>query len=63
MVSKCSTSYIALSPKVADVKGGNPKAINKLVGLVRKATMSRADPATIKQILEKQLSLSLSSTS
>ncbi|XP_040822757.1 glutamyl-tRNA(Gln) amidotransferase subunit B, mitochondrial isoform X1 [Ochotona curzoniae] len=48
---------------VADVKGGNPKAINKLVGLVRKATMSRADPATIKQILEKQLSLSLSSTS
>ncbi|KAK2500286.1 hypothetical protein MC885_017584 [Smutsia gigantea] len=43
-------------PQVMDVKKGNPKAINKLIGLVRKATLSRADPTVIKEILEKQLS-------
>nr|XP_012325457.1 glutamyl-tRNA(Gln) amidotransferase subunit B, mitochondrial isoform X4 [Aotus nancymaae] len=42
---------------VMDVKKGNPRAINKLIGLVRKATLNRADPAVIKEILEKQLSL------
>lgn len=42
---------------VMDVKKRNPKAINKLVGLVRKASLSRADPALIKEILEKKLSL------
>nr|XP_012639167.1 glutamyl-tRNA(Gln) amidotransferase subunit B, mitochondrial [Microcebus murinus] len=41
---------------VMDVKKGNPRAINKLIGLVRKATLSRADPAVIKATLEKQLS-------
>ncbi|XP_017375568.1 glutamyl-tRNA(Gln) amidotransferase subunit B, mitochondrial-like isoform X2 [Cebus imitator] len=41
---------------VMDVKKGNPRAINKLIGLVRKATLNRADPAVIKEILEKQLS-------
>nr|XP_040149128.1 glutamyl-tRNA(Gln) amidotransferase subunit B, mitochondrial isoform X2 [Ictidomys tridecemlineatus] len=40
---------------VMDVKKGNPRAINKLIGLVRKATLSRADPALIKDILEKRL--------
>ncbi|XP_069349240.1 glutamyl-tRNA(Gln) amidotransferase subunit B, mitochondrial isoform X2 [Eulemur rufifrons] len=42
--------------QVTDVKKGNPRAINRLIGLVRKATLSRADPAVIKAILEKQLS-------
>lgn len=42
---------------VMDVKNRNPKAINKLIGLVRKASLSRADPALIKEILEKKLSL------
>ncbi|XP_029412622.1 glutamyl-tRNA(Gln) amidotransferase subunit B, mitochondrial isoform X2 [Nannospalax galili] len=41
---------------VIDVKEGNPKAINKLIGLVRKASLSRADPVLIKKILEKKLS-------
>ncbi|XP_010336903.2 glutamyl-tRNA(Gln) amidotransferase subunit B, mitochondrial isoform X3 [Saimiri boliviensis] len=41
---------------VMDVKKGNSRAINKLIGLVRKATLNRADPAMIKEILEKQLS-------
>ncbi|XP_029796018.1 glutamyl-tRNA(Gln) amidotransferase subunit B, mitochondrial isoform X1 [Suricata suricatta] len=41
---------------VMDMKRGNPRAINKLIGLVRKATHSRADPTVIKEILEKQLS-------
>uniref|UniRef100_A0A8D2D0F9 Glutamyl-tRNA(Gln) amidotransferase subunit B, mitochondrial n=1 Tax=Sciurus vulgaris TaxID=55149 RepID=A0A8D2D0F9_SCIVU len=40
---------------VMDVKKGNSRAINKLIGLVRKATLSRADPALIKDILEKRL--------
>ncbi|XP_006884564.1 PREDICTED: glutamyl-tRNA(Gln) amidotransferase subunit B, mitochondrial [Elephantulus edwardii] len=37
------------------VKNGNPRAINKLIGLVRKATQSRADPTVIKKILEEKL--------
>ncbi|XP_036097045.1 glutamyl-tRNA(Gln) amidotransferase subunit B, mitochondrial isoform X1 [Molossus molossus] len=41
---------------VMDVKKGNPRAINKLIGLVRKASLNRADPTVIKEILEKQLS-------
>ncbi|XP_026355259.2 glutamyl-tRNA(Gln) amidotransferase subunit B, mitochondrial isoform X1 [Ursus americanus] len=41
---------------VMDVKRGNSRAINKLIGLVRKATLSRADPTVIKEILEKKLS-------
>lgn len=45
-----------LSLKVMDMKRGNPRAINKLIGLVRKATLSRADPTVIKEILERKLS-------
>uniref|UniRef100_A0ABI7Y2K1 Glutamyl-tRNA(Gln) amidotransferase subunit B, mitochondrial n=1 Tax=Felis catus TaxID=9685 RepID=A0ABI7Y2K1_FELCA len=41
---------------VMDMKRGNPRAINKLIGLVRKVTHNRADPTVIKEILEKQLS-------
>uniref|UniRef100_A0A667HDX3 Glutamyl-tRNA(Gln) amidotransferase subunit B, mitochondrial n=1 Tax=Lynx canadensis TaxID=61383 RepID=A0A667HDX3_LYNCA len=40
---------------VMDMKRGNPRAINKLIGLVRKVTHNRADPMVIKEILEKQL--------
>ncbi|XP_021103541.1 glutamyl-tRNA(Gln) amidotransferase subunit B, mitochondrial isoform X3 [Heterocephalus glaber] len=38
---------------VMDMKKGNPRAINKLIGLVRKAALNRADPAVIKALLEK----------
>lgn len=55
-VSVIFTSYLLFS-QVMDVKKRNPKAINKLIGLVRKASLSRADPALIKEILEKKLSL------
>nr|XP_010595505.2 glutamyl-tRNA(Gln) amidotransferase subunit B, mitochondrial isoform X2 [Loxodonta africana] len=41
---------------VMDLKKGNLKAINKLIGLVRKATLDRADPTVIKKILEEKLS-------
>ncbi|XP_007189469.1 glutamyl-tRNA(Gln) amidotransferase subunit B, mitochondrial isoform X1 [Balaenoptera acutorostrata] len=41
---------------VTDVKKGNPRAINKLIGLVRRATLGRADPTVIKEVLERQLS-------
>ncbi|KAJ8782458.1 hypothetical protein J1605_010166 [Eschrichtius robustus] len=42
--------------QVTDVKKGNPRAINKLIGLVRRATLGRADPTVIKEVLERQLS-------
>ncbi|XP_044537083.1 glutamyl-tRNA(Gln) amidotransferase subunit B, mitochondrial isoform X1 [Gracilinanus agilis] len=41
--------------EVMAVKKGNQKVVNKLIGLARRATEGRADPAKIKQILEKQL--------
>ncbi|KAM8969706.1 glutamyl-tRNA(Gln) amidotransferase subunit B, mitochondrial isoform X1 [Sarcophilus harrisii] len=41
--------------EVTAVKKGNQKVVNKLIGLVRRATQGRADPGRIKQILEKQL--------
>jgi len=42
--------------KVMAIKEGNKKVINKLIGLVRKATRGRANPLLVKQILEKKLS-------
>ncbi|KAM4811720.1 glutamyl-tRNA(Gln) amidotransferase subunit B, mitochondrial [Urocitellus parryii] len=51
----CLTTMEEHPQVVMDVKKGNPRAINKLIGLVRKATLSRADPALIKDILEKRL--------
>ncbi|XP_076995932.1 glutamyl-tRNA(Gln) amidotransferase subunit B, mitochondrial isoform X2 [Tamandua tetradactyla] len=41
---------------VMNVKKGNLKTVNKLMGLARKATLNRADPAAIRKILEKKLS-------
>ncbi|XP_020849783.1 glutamyl-tRNA(Gln) amidotransferase subunit B, mitochondrial isoform X2 [Phascolarctos cinereus] len=41
--------------QVMAVKNGNQKVVNKLIGIVRRATGGRADPGRIKQILEKQL--------
>ncbi|XP_048189617.1 glutamyl-tRNA(Gln) amidotransferase subunit B, mitochondrial [Perognathus longimembris pacificus] len=43
---------------VTDLRKGNPRAINKLIGVVRKATSNQADPTVIKEILEKKLSSS-----
>eukprot|EP00076_Gallus_gallus_P048197 XP_420446.1 glutamyl-tRNA(Gln) amidotransferase subunit B, mitochondrial isoform X1 [Gallus gallus] len=42
--------------EVMAIKEGNEKVINKLIGLVRKATRGRANPLLVKQILEKKLS-------
>ncbi|XP_021013314.1 glutamyl-tRNA(Gln) amidotransferase subunit B, mitochondrial [Mus caroli] len=53
----CQTTIDGHPQVVMDVKKRNPKAINKLIGLVRKASLSRADPALIKKILERKLSL------
>ncbi|XP_045849500.1 glutamyl-tRNA(Gln) amidotransferase subunit B, mitochondrial isoform X2 [Meles meles] len=52
----CHTVMEGHPQVVMDVKRGNPRAINKLIGLVRKATLSRADPTAIKEILERKLS-------
>nr|XP_048280693.1 glutamyl-tRNA(Gln) amidotransferase subunit B, mitochondrial isoform X3 [Myodes glareolus] len=53
----CQATIDGHPQTVMDVKKRNPKAINKLIGLVRKASLSRADPTLIKEILEKKLSL------
>lgn len=53
----CQATIDGHPQTVMDVKERNPKAINKLIGLVRKASLSRADPTLIKEILEKKLSL------
>uniref|UniRef100_A0A8C3WWP7 Glutamyl-tRNA(Gln) amidotransferase subunit B, mitochondrial n=1 Tax=Catagonus wagneri TaxID=51154 RepID=A0A8C3WWP7_9CETA len=52
----CRATLEAHTGVVTDLKKGNPRAINKLIGLVRKATLGRADPAVIKEVLERQLS-------
>lgn len=51
----CRATLDSNPQMVMDVKKGNPKAINKLIGLVRKATQNRADPRVIKETLERQL--------
>nr|XP_030734087.1 glutamyl-tRNA(Gln) amidotransferase subunit B, mitochondrial isoform X2 [Globicephala melas] len=52
----CRSTLEAHPQVVTDVKKGNPRAINKLIGLVRRATLGRADPTVIKEVLERQLS-------
>ncbi|XP_026972983.1 glutamyl-tRNA(Gln) amidotransferase subunit B, mitochondrial isoform X2 [Sagmatias obliquidens] len=52
----CRSMLEAHPQVVTDVKKGNPRAINKLIGLVRRATLGRADPTVIKEVLERQLS-------
>ncbi|XP_004685261.1 PREDICTED: glutamyl-tRNA(Gln) amidotransferase subunit B, mitochondrial [Condylura cristata] len=52
----CRSTLDSHPQTVTDVKKGNPRAINKLIGLVRKATLNRADPRVIKETLEKLLS-------
>ncbi|KYO46326.1 glutamyl-tRNA(Gln) amidotransferase subunit B, mitochondrial isoform X1 [Alligator mississippiensis] len=42
--------------EVMEIKAGNKKVLNKLIGLVQRATQRRADPILVKQILEKKLS-------
>ncbi|XP_023579452.1 glutamyl-tRNA(Gln) amidotransferase subunit B, mitochondrial isoform X2 [Octodon degus] len=49
----CQSTMEGHPQVVTDMKSGNPRAINKLIGLVRKATLNRADPAEIKDILER----------
>ncbi|XP_054846461.1 glutamyl-tRNA(Gln) amidotransferase subunit B, mitochondrial [Eublepharis macularius] len=43
--------------EVAEIKKGNQKVLNKLIGQVQRTTGGRSDPVSVKQILEKQLSL------
>uniref|UniRef100_A0A8C6DWL4 Glutamyl-tRNA(Gln) amidotransferase subunit B, mitochondrial n=1 Tax=Moschus moschiferus TaxID=68415 RepID=A0A8C6DWL4_MOSMO len=52
----CRSTLEAHPHVVMDLKRGNARAINKLIGLVRKATLGRADPTAIKEVLERQLS-------
>ncbi|XP_042323108.1 glutamyl-tRNA(Gln) amidotransferase subunit B, mitochondrial isoform X2 [Sceloporus undulatus] len=42
--------------EVAEIKKGNQKVLNKLIGQVQKKTRGRADPVLVKEILEKLLS-------
>ncbi|XP_072262936.1 glutamyl-tRNA(Gln) amidotransferase subunit B, mitochondrial [Pyxicephalus adspersus] len=43
--------------EVAAIRKGNLKVMNKLIGLVQKASKGRTDPALAKTILEKKLQL------
>ncbi|XP_031444756.1 glutamyl-tRNA(Gln) amidotransferase subunit B, mitochondrial isoform X1 [Phasianus colchicus] len=52
----CQAAIDEREKEVMAIKGGNEKVINKLIGLVRKATRGRANPLLVKQILEKKLS-------
>jgi Asp-tRNA(Asn)/Glu-tRNA(Gln) amidotransferase B subunit len=40
---------------VADIKGGNDKAIGRLVGATMKLSGGKADPAAVKAEIVKQL--------
>ncbi|KAM3671779.1 glutamyl-tRNA(Gln) amidotransferase subunit B, mitochondrial isoform 2-T2 [Ammospiza maritima maritima] len=42
--------------EVMAIKAGNPKVLNKLIGLVQKKTQGRSSPVLVKQLLEKKLS-------
>ncbi|XP_043369068.1 glutamyl-tRNA(Gln) amidotransferase subunit B, mitochondrial isoform X2 [Dermochelys coriacea] len=42
--------------QVMEIKKGNRKVLNKLIGLVQRTTRGRADPVLVKLILEKRLS-------
>ncbi|XP_054151356.1 glutamyl-tRNA(Gln) amidotransferase subunit B, mitochondrial [Melozone crissalis] len=42
--------------EVMAIKAGNPKVLNKLIGLVQKKTQGRSNPVLVKQLLEKKLS-------
>ncbi|XP_053259110.1 glutamyl-tRNA(Gln) amidotransferase subunit B, mitochondrial isoform X1 [Podarcis raffonei] len=52
----CQTVMGAHQKEVADIKKGNKKALNKLIGQVQRTTRGRSDPVLVKQILEKLLS-------
>ncbi|XP_024424382.2 glutamyl-tRNA(Gln) amidotransferase subunit B, mitochondrial [Desmodus rotundus] len=52
----CQATLEEYPQVVMDLKKGNPRAINKLIGLVRKATLNRAEPTVIRELLEKKLS-------
>ncbi|KAE8630182.1 hypothetical protein XENTR_v10000719 [Xenopus tropicalis] len=41
--------------QVAEIRQGNHKIMNKLIGLVQKATKGRADPVLVKSILEEKV--------
>ncbi|KAJ6668696.1 hypothetical protein lerEdw1_012179 [Lerista edwardsae] len=52
----CQTVMEGHPKEVLEIKKGNQKVLNKLVGQVQRATRGRSDPVLVKQILQKQLS-------
>jgi aspartyl-tRNA(Asn)/glutamyl-tRNA(Gln) amidotransferase subunit B len=40
---------------VEEIKGGNPKAINSLLGQVMKLSKGKANPQTVRGLLEKKI--------
>uniref|UniRef100_A0A8D0HC81 Glutamyl-tRNA(Gln) amidotransferase subunit B, mitochondrial n=1 Tax=Sphenodon punctatus TaxID=8508 RepID=A0A8D0HC81_SPHPU len=51
----CQAVIEGHQPAVMEIKKGNKKVLNKLIGQVQKTTRDRSDPVLVKQILEKQL--------
>ncbi|XP_043917972.1 glutamyl-tRNA(Gln) amidotransferase subunit B, mitochondrial [Protopterus annectens] len=52
----CQTIIKGQQEVVSEYRKGNKKVLNKLIGLVQKATQGRADPVVVKAILEEALS-------
>lgn len=56
MLSSSNNGVYLFFLKVMVIKAGNQKVVNKLIGLVQRATQGRSNPVLVKQILEKKLS-------
>ncbi|XP_007433478.2 glutamyl-tRNA(Gln) amidotransferase subunit B, mitochondrial [Python bivittatus] len=54
--SICWTVMRDHQKEVAEIKKGNHKVLNTIIGHVQRTTRGRSDPVTVKQILEKLLS-------
>ncbi|XP_013923974.1 PREDICTED: glutamyl-tRNA(Gln) amidotransferase subunit B, mitochondrial [Thamnophis sirtalis] len=54
--SICQTVMRDHQKEVAEIKSGNLKVLNSIIGHVQRTTRGRSDPVTVKQILEKLLS-------
>uniref|UniRef100_A0A8C6VPT3 Glutamyl-tRNA(Gln) amidotransferase subunit B, mitochondrial n=1 Tax=Naja naja TaxID=35670 RepID=A0A8C6VPT3_NAJNA len=52
----CQTVMRDHQKEVAEIKSGNLKVLNSIIGHVQRTTRGRSDPVTVKQILEKLLS-------
>ncbi|XP_064417763.1 glutamyl-tRNA(Gln) amidotransferase subunit B, mitochondrial isoform X2 [Latimeria chalumnae] len=51
----CQSIIDGSQNEVAEIRKGNHKVLNRLIGLVQRATKGRADPVLVKEILKEKL--------